>query len=489
MRIERMLKSSVVVCLTILLSAPTTAYGQSWLQLGNELTADETVFAVDVAASGGTIALGSPLNGNNVGNQGTVKIYNWTGNSWLQKGNTFTGDNANDNLGFSVALSSDGNRVVIGSPNNDDFDSDAGRTDVYSWNNGAWQQLGASIFGLGNSGQSGRAVSINDSGDIVAVGAFNGMGNGMVQAGNVRIFQWDGTDWAQLGSIIAGEAQGDRSGYSIALNADGTKIVIGAITNSGGGSSAGQARVFSYDGTDWVQQGGDIDGAAGERFGRKVSISGNGNRIVCGASFNFDDNSGLARAYEWSGSAWVQMGSDFVGENPDEELGSGVAINGDGSILVIGIPGYEGGLPNVGQAKIYVWQNNSWVASPTTVTGTFNGTRLGRDVAINNSGDFIGITLSDRVRVLKREGSTSVDAIKAGKGFAVTLLPNPASQQFTIDTDEEVIEFSVLDLNGRLLMRSFDRNPTDVTGLPAGFYLVSIKTTSGTVVRRLMKTD
>jgi hypothetical protein len=102
LKMKNLLLNSCVVCLMILISAPTAAYGQSWLQLGNELSADESVFEVDVSASGGTIALGSPFNNNNVGNQGAVSIYDWTGNSWLQKGNTFTGDNANDNLGFQL---------------------------------------------------------------------------------------------------------------------------------------------------------------------------------------------------------------------------------------------------------------------------------------------------------------------------------------------------------------------------------------------------
>ena len=39
----------------------------------------------------------------------------------------------------------------------------------------------------------------------------------------------------KLGSDIDGEAQGDRSGYKVSISADGTKVAIGALGNSGGG--------------------------------------------------------------------------------------------------------------------------------------------------------------------------------------------------------------------------------------------------------------
>ncbi len=46
--------------------------------------------------------------------------------------------------------------------------------------------------------------------------------------------------WTQTGADIDEEANGDFSGYSISLSADGTKVAIGAIYNSG----RGHVRVF-----------------------------------------------------------------------------------------------------------------------------------------------------------------------------------------------------------------------------------------------------
>ena len=69
-------------------------------------------------------------------------------------------------------------------------------------------------------------------------------GNGF-NSGHTRVFEYNGTDWAQLGGDVDGEAAGDRSGRSVALSADGTRLAVGAYVNSGvNGDSSGHARVY-----------------------------------------------------------------------------------------------------------------------------------------------------------------------------------------------------------------------------------------------------
>ena len=52
---------------------------------------------------------------------------------------------------------------------------------------GTWSQIGADIDGETASDQSGRSVSINAAGDIVAIGAFLNDANG-TDAGHVRVY-------------------------------------------------------------------------------------------------------------------------------------------------------------------------------------------------------------------------------------------------------------------------------------------------------------
>ena len=69
-------------------------------------------------------------------------------------------------------------------------------------------------------------------------------------------------DITQLGADIDGEAAGDYSGYSVSLSEDGTRVAIGAYLNDGTGTDAGHVRVYEYSGGSWTQLGADIDGEA-----------------------------------------------------------------------------------------------------------------------------------------------------------------------------------------------------------------------------------
>ena len=48
-----------------------------------------------------------------------VRIYEWNGASWNQKGQDIDGENAGDKSGRSVSMSADGNTVAIGAHLND----------------------------------------------------------------------------------------------------------------------------------------------------------------------------------------------------------------------------------------------------------------------------------------------------------------------------------------------------------------------------------
>ena len=98
------------------------------------------------------------------------------------------------------------------------------------------------------------------------------------------------SSWTQVGADIDGEAAVDRSGRSVSMSSDGTRVAIGAIRNDGSSgtiTSAGHVRVYSESGGTWTQVGGDIDGeAAGDEFGNSVSISSDGTRVAIGATQN-----------------------------------------------------------------------------------------------------------------------------------------------------------------------------------------------------------
>ncbi len=179
-------------------------------------------------------------------------------------------------------------------------------------------------------------------------------GNG-IDAGHVRIYDWNGTAWTQLGADIDGEAAGDYSGCSVSINAAGDRLAIGAVRNDGNGIDAGHVRIYDWNGTAWTQLGADIDGEAADDYsGWSVSINAAGDRLAIGARSN-DGNAGHVRIYEWNGTAWTQLGADIDGEAAGDYSGTSVSINAAGDRLAIGAYGNDGNGPSSGHVRIYRW--------------------------------------------------------------------------------------------------------------------------------------
>ena len=121
----------------------------------------------------------------------------------------------------------------------------------------------------------------------------------------IQIFAYAQT---QKGSDIDGEAMENRSGWSVSMP-DANTVAIGAYENDGTGRDAGHVRVYRWSGSSWVQKGSDIDGeAAYDYSGYSVSMP-DANTVAIGAPYNNGgtaSNAGHVRVYSWSGSSWVQ---------------------------------------------------------------------------------------------------------------------------------------------------------------------------------------
>jgi len=273
---------------------------------------------------------------------------------WTQLGADIDGEAAGDQSGYSVSLSSDGSKVAIGAPINSGNGFGTGHVRVYSWDGSAWVQQGLDIDGEALDDGSGWSVSLSSDGSKVAIGTpFN---DGNSDAGLVRVYSWDGSAWVQQGSDIDGEAAGDNSGWSVSLSSDGSKVAIGAPTNDGNGNNAGHVRVYSWDGSAWVQQGSDIDGeAVDDGSGYSVSLSSDGSKVAIGARYNDGNgnNAGHVRVYSWDGSAWLQQGLDIDGEAAEDNSGWSVSLTSDGSKVAIGTPFNDGNGSNAGHVRVY----------------------------------------------------------------------------------------------------------------------------------------
>ena len=139
--------------------------------------------------------------------------------SITQLGGSIYGESRDNYFGWSVSIASDLNRVAVGAPRNDDAGSYSGHVRVFQWNGSAWSQLGADIDGEAANDNSGHSVSISSNGSRVAIGAIQNDGNGS-ESGHVRVYQWSGTAWTKLGADIDGEAVGVRLRASVYLSSE-----------------------------------------------------------------------------------------------------------------------------------------------------------------------------------------------------------------------------------------------------------------------------
>ena len=267
--------------------------------------------------------------------------------------------------------------------------TDIGHVRVHDWNGSSWQQRGADIDGENTGDMSGNAVAVNGDGNTIAIGAINNDGNGQ-DSGHVRVYQWSGSAWTQAGSDIDGEANNDNSGVSISLSTDGRTLAVGADNNDGAnGSDSGHVRVYDLSGSQWVQRGVDIDGeSASDYSGVSVDLSGDGKSLVVGAKDNDGNgsNAGHARVFDWSGSRWEQRGSDIDGESSGDQSGSSATISNDGQTVVLGAPGNDGAGDNAGHARIYSWNGFQWGIQGTDVDGSAANALNGTSVGVSSDG-------------------------------------------------------------------------------------------------------
>ena len=341
------------ILLTTLL-IPFIMFSQTQLgsDINGEAGSDNSGRSVSMSSDGTIVAIGAPYNDGNYTNSGHVRVFQYSSGNWVQLGADIDGEALGDYSGNSVSLSNDGTRVAIGAYQNDGGGSSSGHVRVYEYNGASWIQMGGDIDGEGNYNFAGTSVALSGQGATVAIGATNS-GSG----GDVRVFSYVGSQWIQVGSDFDAEAASDSYGYSVSLSDDGSEVAIGAVGNDGNGSNSGHVRIYQWNGIgSWIKLGSDIDGeAANDNSGYSVSLSSDGTKVAIGAYGNDGggSNSGHVRVYEYDGGSWSQPVVDIDGEAAGDISGRSVSLSSDGTKVAIGALGNDGGGSNSGHVRVY----------------------------------------------------------------------------------------------------------------------------------------
>ena len=326
--------------------------GSDWIKRGNDIYGDfeddDFGSSLDLNSAGTIFAAGATGN-----SESYVKVFEWNGLTWNQRGQKIIGV-GNDLFGDSLALSDDGNVLVIGAPHATGNTTKPGRFQAYLWNGVNWAQIGNSINGNEYLGLLGKNVCISGDGALLAVS----------EPGEARIriytidLQNSGLNFARYitGNDINPIA--DLGCSSLSMNYDGTILAIGDHTAQSGyppKNYAGVCHVIELDTNNWDQvymrtrHGehqnmeeaylGTIIGQKSDRLGKSVSLSFDGNRVVVGG-YGYNGGSGFVKIFEWNGSRYNNIATTYA-QQSGSFYGWGSAISGDGKIFAGGAYLYD----------------------------------------------------------------------------------------------------------------------------------------------------
>ncbi len=346
--------------------------------------------------------------------RGATRVFTWDAriSEWIQIGQDVVGTNPNDCLGWSIAMNQDGSVIVLGAPN---ANGDDGLTRVYELDeNDSWKLLGDEIRPpTGSQGLAGSTVSINSNGNIVAISSPRVKS----YTGCVQVLQLVNGQWVQIGQNIAPESIFSYFGGSIAMTADGNRIVVGSEY---GGEFHGSVQVFDYDGFLWQEKQSVNGRYYYDKFGSDVDISEDGNRIIVGSPMSDGNtrtreyfNAGEFCVLEYDGSGWNVIGQKIIGSSSTDQLGQAVAISGDGTHVAISSPMNDDNGSNSGKVEVYKYSepDNTWILQGKEIHGCA-GNNLGGQgaVALDRSGEHLV------VGTVKSNGKAQVFEIAAGEG-------------------------------------------------------------------------
>ncbi|MBL3655164.1 hypothetical protein [Fulvivirga sediminis] len=364
---------------------------------GEFAVADSSVFNFEVNAN---ITATVDVTAADMSKTATVKInINNLPDEWVQVGTDILGEAAGDQFGRGISINKDGTVMAVGAPRNKENASYAGHVRAYSRGtlDGAWTQLGDDIDG-GSGDMSGLAVSINDSGERILIGSYQGSSNyypgfASARGGHARVFSLEGESWSKLGITLGGyklspdgTINDTNFGQAVSISGTGERIAVGAPSVYNGNNSRGYTVAFEASETNgWKQLGNRKEGGSvNERTGYAVSLNEDGTIQAVGSPES-SARKGHVNVYELIGEEWTSIGSSIIGDEALDRLGIGISLSDDGQILAIGADA-SGQSDKPGYFKVYRNESGEWVQLGSTIYGRDDADRMGQGISINGDG-------------------------------------------------------------------------------------------------------
>ena len=405
--------------------------------------ANSDLFGSDttLSADGNILAVGAYNSDVNSSYSGQVTLYHWKNSAWEALGSRINGISSTQ-TGYSIALSSDGTKLVVGSPYHN---SQTGYVTVYEladYQNDAPEVLNSTAI-LSKSSSITLLPYVNDQENDSYTITINQPSNGTAVVSNTKIIytpnqNFAGQDYVtfqasdgnnissvatitlnvynffypegfQVGEEIIGEAKDDYFGGSIAINDDGSIIAIGSSLNDSNGTDSGEVKIFKNTNDSWVQIGNLNGAGANSSFGTKLALNGIGNQILINGKYLYQydetswilshefnmnptsveiDYSGNVILFQFSSTVEVykKYGSDWHKTDQNFTNITRSALSQDGTSLVITDGNDDTAASNTGKVTVYNLVEHTWNQTGQVLYGTDSGDNFGNVIAFSGDG-------------------------------------------------------------------------------------------------------
>lgn len=264
---------------------------ESWMKLGSTFSAGSTSQRYGIFDKGDYQLYLDPETG-----KMTYELVNATANSWTQ----VAGTDLNSSWDLDGQLAAHAMTVIDGDLYSG-LGNAIGDAEVWKWDGSTWTKIGG-------DGVNSSWTSVNGFESVFSMASYGdyvyaGLG---VTAGDAEVWRYSisGNSWTRIG--------GDAANSSWALSTfEGvySMQVIGGTLYAGLGSTAGDAEVWSWNGTSWAKIGGDgLNSSWNTVYEVVYSMDSSGSTLYVGLGATAGD----AEVWSWNGTSWTKIGGDAV---------------------------------------------------------------------------------------------------------------------------------------------------------------------------------
>ena len=319
-------------------------------------------FASAVAISEDFLVVGAPST--TVGGlfgDGAAYVYRRIAGLWRLEA-TLTRTDPGPQLGafgdqFGVAVDISRDRIIVGSPRDDDQGLDSGAAYIFERQGIVWNQTAKLTASDGPAvAMRGFGVDVALDGNVAVVGPRVDDTLGQ-EAGAAYVYEFDGTSWAETKLFASDGRAFDFFGRQV--DVDGFSIIVGANGDDDlpAGSiwiNEGAAYIFEKDRTGWVQRSKLFDFASGpaDFFGNWVAID---DELAAVGRVDFPNVVGATYLYERRANGSWGLVEQFLNSDamPGDPGSFGASVNLSADRLLVGAPGEDGVALDAGAAYIY----------------------------------------------------------------------------------------------------------------------------------------